>query len=79
MASQKPIISEEALADLDEIWSYIAQDSPTAAVCRCACADPWLLDPISGDANQIQANDALIQCVTASIGYNGARLEATPD
>jgi plasmid stabilization system protein ParE len=31
MASQKPVIAEEALADLDEIWSFIAQDSPTTA------------------------------------------------
>src|SRR3989442_11250009 len=31
MAPQRPILSEEALSDLDEIWLYIASDSPTAA------------------------------------------------
>ena len=28
---EKPIITEQALADLDEIWLYIAQDNPEAA------------------------------------------------
>jgi plasmid stabilization system protein ParE len=31
MAAEKPIISETALADLDEIWLYIAKDSVRAA------------------------------------------------
>jgi|SRR3954454_15409480 len=31
MARQRPILSAEALADLDEIWLYIARDSPSAA------------------------------------------------
>lgn len=31
MAMQKPVISEGALADLDEIWLYIAQDNVAAA------------------------------------------------
>jgi plasmid stabilization system protein ParE len=31
MAPQKPVLSQEALSDLDEIWLYIAADSPTAA------------------------------------------------
>ena len=31
MAIQKPVISEDALADIDEIWLYIAQDNVTAA------------------------------------------------
>jgi plasmid stabilization system protein ParE len=31
MVPQKPILSQEALSDLDEIWLYIAQDNPTAA------------------------------------------------
>jgi plasmid stabilization system protein ParE len=31
MAPQRPILSAEALADLDEIWLYIARDNLTAA------------------------------------------------
>ena len=31
MAPQRPILSEEALSDLDEIWLYIAGDNPRAA------------------------------------------------
>jgi plasmid stabilization system protein ParE len=31
MAPPRPILSAEALSDLDEIWLYIASDSPKAA------------------------------------------------
>ncbi len=31
MSSNEPIISEQALADLDEIWLYITRDSIDAA------------------------------------------------
>ena len=31
MNPPQPILSNQALADLDDIWLFIAQDSPTAA------------------------------------------------
>jgi plasmid stabilization system protein ParE len=31
MATDEPVVSTQALADLDEIWLYIAQDSVEAA------------------------------------------------